>query len=435
MLTSLTQCVVSVGALWCVQVAYNVADNVPKLVICDAQRLQQVLLNVLNNAVKFTEKGEILLEVWCEPQEEGLSAQQDAAECQQDVSEDASDSQDRAEGSQALLGHVSKDSCQQVEVTGPSLEAFRPLTPDNLSQHTELAEMRQQVQGPAPSFAQHAAGGVDALAASFNICRHGVNCSCPGVEGGSIECKSESPHATVQQQTTDTEQAQHTNAASRAASEDEEEQLEPQQQDTEHQLHPSDTFTSAAPSDTSEGQQHIVATSRASADASTEGSPADASASYAADRLGAASSGIAAEPTTKRSNESRRRQAMDGCQERMHARKQNSHASTSGRHPEDASHYTLNFSVRDSGIGISGENLHNLFQCFCQVRSRSVYTTANPCLPCAFFCMLQALTNWPLQVRIAVFQSVMWRPCGSDTALACCVNNHACKSHTIGHVT
>lgn len=346
-----------------VQVAYNVADNVPKLVICDAQRLQQVLLNVLNNAVKFTEKGEVLLEVWCEPQDERSPAQQEVAELQQDSSENASDSQDRADRPQALLGHVSKDSGQHVQVTGPALEAFRPLTPDNLSQHTELAEMRQQVQGPAPSFAQHAAGRCDALPLSFNMCSQGENCSClPGKD----DARSESLIAAVQQQTPGKAPSQH------------EEISHQQQQDTQHGLNPCDTFTAAPPSNTSAGQQHILATSSASANASIQANPTDASTSHQADRLGAPSS-VAFHAAQEHSHiASRRRQAMDGCEERTQ-RRHDTHASTSGRSYEDASHYTLNFSVRDSGIGISDENLDNLFQCFCQVLSNSVYANMYVC--------------------------------------------------------
>lgn len=347
----------------CLQMAYNVADNVPKLVICDAQRLQQVLLNVLNNAVKFTEKGEVLLEVWCEPQDD-RSPQQDAAEWPQDLSETALDSQERGDKPQVLLGHVSKDSGQLVQVNGPALEEFRPLTPDNLSQHTELAEMRQQVQGPAPGFAQHAAGRCDALALSFNMCSQGEHCSCHPAKD---DARSETLIAAVQQQTPGMESSQHKDTCSMAASE-QRGQLHQQQQDTQQRLNPCDTFTAAPASNTSAGQQHILATSSASASASIQANPPAASPTHHADRQGAPSGIAAGEAAQERSrSDSRRRHAMDGCEERTQARRHDSHASTSGRSYEDASHYTLNFSVRDSGIGISDENLDNLFQCFCQV--------------------------------------------------------------------
>ena len=52
-----------------IDLAYDVADAVPNRIVGDATRLRQVLINLLANAVKFTEAGEVVLEVEpCDPE-------------------------------------------------------------------------------------------------------------------------------------------------------------------------------------------------------------------------------------------------------------------------------------------------------------------------------------------------------------------------------
>ena len=365
------------------------ADNVPKLVTCDAQRLQQVLLNVLNNAVKFTEKGEVLLEVWCEESTSEASAKQ-AQHAQQGLGSShvpmQSTHQEPGDALQPqqepLLSTFSKDSAQHVQIRTSRLEPFRPLTPDNLSQHTEISDMCQQKQGPNPNEDLGDAVNTEALAASFDVgCNHGGNCSCPP---SSTSTCFNSPQQLQHE-------SQHEPASLQQQQQQQQQSVTDSMSQSEQSTASASSFLTAAPATTKAGRQHIMDVSTASA---APRAAADSGAEVAAETAMEAGLGAAPEASAAPHSEAQRRaglgegfesvaeQAVEerSCSESHHRHKidgntdgncsgrQNSMASTSGRSVEDTGFYTLNFSVKDSGIGISDESVKNLFQCFAQVR-------------------------------------------------------------------
>ena len=55
-----------------IQLLYEIDDEVPEYLNGDSLRIRQILINLMNNAVKFTDKGYIKLTIQCEERESGI---------------------------------------------------------------------------------------------------------------------------------------------------------------------------------------------------------------------------------------------------------------------------------------------------------------------------------------------------------------------------
>ena len=51
----------------CLELAFEVAADLPEYLIGDPGRLRQIIMNLTGNAIKFTDRGEVVLSVMREP--------------------------------------------------------------------------------------------------------------------------------------------------------------------------------------------------------------------------------------------------------------------------------------------------------------------------------------------------------------------------------